>query len=191
MILFSACFQIESVVYVGMNRDRVCVCVCVRVLLLSSPSHIFHSGVWELCWYRKWDDLKLMYLEFFNTVWDHSLYIVCLTLLFFNTLYHEMISPWQEYTRNLCNVTVQCPALLLNMIKLNQRVRSHASWKTSWYDTHFSLLEMHTDNSTNCTLLGPVDCDSFYKWIPLNRWPVAISSEVLHFIYCAFLSVSL
>ncbi|KAM4726128.1 RNA-binding protein Musashi homolog 2 isoform 10-T11 [Anableps anableps] len=24
---------------------------------------------------------------------------------------------------------------------------------------------------------GPVDCDSFYKWIPLNRWPVAISSE--------------
>lgn len=49
---------------------------------------------------------------------------------------------------------------------------------------------MHTDTSTNCTLLGPVDCNSFYKWIPLNRWPVAISSEVLHFIYCAFLSVS-
>lgn len=56
--------------------------------------------------------------------------------------------------------------------------------------THFSLLEMHTDISTNCTLLGPVDCDSFYKWIPLNRWPVAISSEVLHFIYCA-ISISL
>ncbi len=49
---------------------------------------------------------------------------------------------------------------------------------------------MHTDISTNCTLLGPVDCDSFYKWIPLNRWPVAISSEVLHFIYCA-ISISL
>lgn len=63
--------------------------------------------------------------------------------------------------------------------------------KRSWYDTHFSLFEMHTDKSTNCTLLGPVDCDSFYKWIPLNRWPVAISSEVLHFIYCAFLSVSI
>ena len=30
---------------------------------------------------------------------------------------------------------------------------------------------MHTDSSTNCTLLGPVDCDSFYKWIPLSRWP--------------------
>lgn len=54
-----------------------------------------------------------------------------------------------------------------------------------WY-THFSCLEMHTDKRTNCTLLGPVDCDSFYKWIPLNRWPGAISSEVFHFIYCAF-----
>lgn len=43
----------------------------------------------------------------------------------------------------------------------------------------FSLSEMHTDNSTNFTLLGPVDCDSFYKRIPLNRWLVAISSEVL------------
>lgn len=29
--------------------------------------------------------------------------------------------------------------------------------------------EMHTDKGTDCTLLGPVDCDSFYKWIPLNR----------------------
>lgn len=28
-----------------------------------------------------------------------------------------------------------------------------------------------TDASTNCTLLGPLDCDSFYKWIPLSRWP--------------------
>lgn len=55
----------------------------------------------------------------------------------------------------------------------------------SQIDPHFfSLLEFHTDKSTNCTLLGPVDCDSFYKWIPLNRWPVAISSEVLHFTYC-------
>lgn len=72
------------------------------------------------------------------------------------------------------------PALLLNMIKLNQSVHIIEMILT------FSLLEMHTDKSTNCTLLGPVDCDSFYKWIPLNRWPVAISSEVLHFIYCAF-----
>lgn len=88
---------------------------------------------------------------------------------------------------------VRCPALLLNMIKLNEKVHNHASWHThkkkSWYDySLFSPFEMHTDKSTNCTLLGPVDCDSFYKWIPLNRWPVAISSEVLHFIYCAFLS---
>lgn len=54
--------------------------------------------------------------------------------------------------------------------------------------THFSFLEMHTDNSTNCTLLGPLDCDSFYKWIPLNRWPachlirgIAILFTVLFF----------
>lgn len=42
--------------------------------------------------------------------------------------------------------------------------------------------------------LGPVDCDSFYKWIPLkpNRWLVAISFEVLCaiYIYCkTFLSL--
>lgn len=43
--------------------------------------------------------------------------------------------------------------------------------------------EMHTDKGTDCTLLGPVDCDSFYKWIPLNRWLVAISLEVLYSIY--------
>lgn len=41
--------------------------------------------------------------------------------------------------------------------------------------------EMHTDTGTNCTLLGAVDCNRFYKWIPLkpNRWLVAISFEVL------------
>lgn len=45
--------------------------------------------------------------------------------------------------------------------------------------------EMHIDTSTNCTLLGPLDCNRFYKWIPLkpNRWLVAISFEVLCHLY--------
>lgn len=61
-----------------------------------------------------------------------------------------------------------------------------------WVDVILASLSlMCTDKRTNCTLLGSVDCDSFYKWIPLNRWPVAISSEVLHFIYWASLSRSL
>lgn len=44
-----------------------------------------------------------------------------------------------------------------------------------------------TDTHTNCLLSGPLDCNGFYKRIPLkpNRWSVAISVEVLCFIYIA------
>lgn len=66
-----------------------------------------------------------------------------------------------------------------------QRIPIHASG-TKWIQYNvltLFFLEMHTDKGTNCILLGPVDCDSFYKWIPLNRWLVAISLEVLYSIY--------
>lgn len=66
-----------------------------------------------------------------------------------------------------------------------------SSLANSWYDTHFSLLEMHTDNSTNCTLLGPVDCDSFYKWIPLNRWPGChLIRGIAFYLLCISISLS-
>lgn len=56
----------------------------------------------------------------------------------------------------------------------------------------FLFLEMHTDNSTNCTLLGPVDCDSFYKWIPLNRWPGChLIRGIAFYLLCSLFSVSL
>lgn len=83
-------------------------------------------------------------------------------------LYHSVISPLQQYTVYVCN-TYDNTVLLCYWTWSNWMRKCTAN--NIWYDTHFSLLEMHTDNSTNCTLLGPVDCDSFYKWIPLNRWP--------------------
>lgn len=55
---------------------------------------------------------------------------------------------------------------------------------------------MHTDGSTNCTLLGPVDCDSFYKWIPLSRWPgchlirgIAFYLLCISFLYYIFITL--
>lgn len=129
--------------------------------------------------------LKLLYLNV-NTVWDHLLLketsnylsLICLTikwvLLPVVVVQHALFSPLQEYTMNLYMTDVD-----------TEYDQTESKRSRSWYDPHFfSLLEFHTDKSTNCTLLGPVDCDSFYKWIPLNRWPVAISSEVLHFTYC-------
>ncbi|KAM4546092.1 RNA-binding protein Musashi homolog 2b isoform 2-T2 [Odontesthes bonariensis] len=46
----------------------------------------------------------------------------------------------------------------------------------SGFGPSITVLEQHLLPSRQ-PLQGPVDCDSFYKWIPLNRWPVAISSE--------------
>lgn len=46
---------------------------------------------------------------------------------------------------------------------------------------------MHTDGSTNCALLGPVDCDSFYKWIPLSRWPGChLIRGIAFYLLCIF-----
>lgn len=93
---------------------------------------------------------------------------VSIYLTLFVVSYHWMISQFQEYTMYLFNT---CDHVLSCSAAEHDQTEWESSLKNSWYDTHFSLLEMHTDNSTNCTLLGPVDCDSFYKWIPLNRWP--------------------
>lgn len=66
------------------------------------------------------------------------------------------------------------------------------TWKTVDMILTFLFLEMHTDNSTNCTLLGPVDCDSFYKWIPLNRWPGChLIRGIAFYLLCSLFSVSL
>lgn len=66
------------------------------------------------------------------------------------------------------------------------------TWKTVDVILTFLFLEMHTDNSTNCTLLGPVDCDSFYKWIPLNRWPGChLIRGIAFYLLCSLFSVSL
>lgn len=51
-----------------------------------------------------------------------------------------------------------------------------------------SFLIMHTDNLL-LSLLGSVDCYSFYKWIPLSRWSVANSEVLVHFIYSALPSL--
>lgn len=97
--------------------------------------------------------------------------------------------PWNDFTipgiSSVCltHVTMYRPALLLNMIRLNEKVH----WKTVDMILTSSLLEMHTDNSTNCTLLGPVDCDSFYKWIPLSRWPGChLIRGIAFYLLCLF-----
>ena len=72
---------------------------------------------------------------------------------------------------------IQCTCVIhMTILSCSAPEHDQTVWESSLQTTFdmiltFSLLEMHTDNSTNCTLLGPVDCDSFYKWIPLNRWP--------------------
>lgn len=130
-----------------------------------------------------------------QTEWNHSRFSSekkkNLTLVNMKWLLHYK----DLYNTHLCNnvymtCTVPCSATEHDQTEWKSSQSCQLTHKKkSWYDySLFSPFEMHTDKSTNCTLLGPVDCDSFYKWIPLNRWPVAISSEVLHFIYCAFLS---